>query len=310
MKKKIAIAVDGSRQSVEAVSYAAMLAQTLPDITFVLIHIQPPISQYAQDEALVSNKARAALEKMVQRHQNAAEGTFDKLCHKMRAVGVDPDCIERKSHVRNIGVAEDLLSTCQTAAYDAVIVGRRGVSGLQGLIMGSVTTNMVEHSQLTPVWVVDGEIASASILLAVDGSQGALRALDHVCFMVSGAQNVRVEMVHIRPKITDFCEITIAPEEVADLAEAIEKGDRRCLDDFSAQAAQTMHNYGLKPGQIPLRTIDGGFSVAQAIISHAASNGFGTIALGRRGSTRSFFTGSVSRKVLQKTSGCAVWIVP
>lgn len=310
MKKKVAIAVDDSLQSVEAVSYAAMLSRTLPDMTFVLIHIQPPISQYAADEALISNKARAALEKMVKRHQEAAQGTFDKLCQKMKALGVEPECIERKSYIRNIGVAEDLLSACQAAAYDAVIVGRRGVSRLQELVMGSVTTNLVEHSQLTPVWVVDGEISAASILLAVDGSQGALRALDHVCFMVSGGQQVRVEMVHVRPKLSDYCEITITPEEMAGLAEVVEKDDRRCLDEFSAHAAQTMKKYDLTPDKIPLRTIDGAFSVPQAVIDDAVKNGFGTIAIGRRGATRSFFTGSVSRKVLQKASGRAVWIVP
>lgn len=310
MKKKVAIAVDDSGQAMEAVAYAAMLSRSLPEITFVLIHIHPPVSQYLVDEAHLSAKAQSTLENITQRHQESAQGTFDKLCRKMKEQGVDAACIERKSRARQIGVAEDLLSLCQAESYDALIVGRRGVSRLQELIMGSVTTNLVEHSQLTPIWVVDGEIDAVPILLAVDGSQGALRALDHVCFMVSGARQPRLAMVHVRPKLSEYCEITITPEESAGLEEIVEQGDRHCLEDFHARAVQTMKRYDLNPDDILLRSIEGPFSTAQAIVDHAVKNAFGTIVMGRRGATRSLFTGSVSRKVLQKVSNHAVWIVP
>lgn len=52
MEKKILIAVDPSVYTVNALRYAAMLAQKI-DVSFSLIHIQPTISSFLMDEAKI-----------------------------------------------------------------------------------------------------------------------------------------------------------------------------------------------------------------------------------------------------------------
>jgi hypothetical protein len=45
------------------------------------------------------------------------------------------------------------------------------------------------------------------ILLAVDGSESALRAVDHMAFMLSGNPEVRFCFFHVTPRLKDCCEI-------------------------------------------------------------------------------------------------------
>jgi hypothetical protein len=49
MEKKVLIAVDDSRHSENALRYAAGMAESAGEMSFVLFHVQPMISQYLLD---------------------------------------------------------------------------------------------------------------------------------------------------------------------------------------------------------------------------------------------------------------------
>lgn len=95
----------------------------------------------------------------------------------------------------------DILVLSQAASYDAILVGRRGASYLREWVMGSVTAGLVEHSEVLPIWVVDGDVKTDNIVLAADGSQASLRALDHMIFMLSAKTDRKIHVVHVRPQI-------------------------------------------------------------------------------------------------------------
>ena len=50
-------------------------------------------------------------------------------------------------------------------------------------------------------------------------------------------------------------------------------------------------------------------SVSGAIMDEVKKGDYGTVVLGRRGESRSFFLGHVSDKVMGKAKDIAVWIV-
>ena len=72
MQKKIAIAVDGSPNSSDAMRYAAALYSRIPDLYFVLLNIQPTISHYLLEEAEKSGKARRTVDEIAQSNRAAA----------------------------------------------------------------------------------------------------------------------------------------------------------------------------------------------------------------------------------------------
>lgn len=72
-----------------------------------------------------------------------------------------------------------LLAAAARADTDTLVVGARGRGGFAGLLLGSVSQECVEHSPC-PVVVLRGEAdpSDGPIVVGLDGSEGAARALD------------------------------------------------------------------------------------------------------------------------------------
>ena len=310
MNKKIAIAIDGTRNSKEALDYAVVLNQHISNLTFTLLHIQASISLYLVEEAERDFKARQTLEKVIKANQASATEILEQTRDHLIKKGIEIGNIQLKTYPRLVGVADDILTHSRQASFDAILLAKRGLTKVQEWMTGSVTTNLVEHSRLTPIWVVNGKVPSPDILLAVDGSQSALRALDHVCFILKDTKKTHLNIIHVQPKFSDYCSIDITQEAAENAQDIILSGHHHCIDNFFSQAQAMIQDHGISMDHVTFQTHPKRMSITQTIFEEFDKGGFGTIVLGRRGISPSLFTGSVSRKILQKISNQAVWIVP
>ncbi|MBI5064253.1 MAG: universal stress protein, partial [Desulfatitalea sp.] len=283
MKKKIAIAVDGSIYCVHAIRYAAALTPALPDLHYVLLNIQPAVSQYLCQEAEANPQTQRALERLLEANDKNARQALEKARGQLLQCGIAPDCIELRTCMRINGVAQDILDICQASQYDAVVVGRRGLSRMQELITGSVTANLLAHSQWTPIWMVDGEVTHPKILMAADGSPNSLRALDHLAFMLHGNAQAALHVVHVKPRLQDILALDLDKETMAVTEEVLASSTRQRIDLFAVQAQEVILKNGLKTDQLHVQTIESRFAIAGAILDAAREGGFGTIVIGRSG---------------------------
>ena len=87
-------------------------------------------------------------------------------------------------------------------------------------------------------------------------------------------------------------------------------GDRHCIDGFYSQAREIVRRNGLDPDRMKVETVGSRVSITGAILDAARKNRFGTIVVGRRGFKKGKSTGSISRKIVQRASRTAVWLVP
>ncbi|MGD9330388.1 MAG: universal stress protein [Desulfobacterales bacterium] len=310
MEKKILIAIDHSPQSMAAIRYAAHMAAVIGPVRFVLLNIQPALSQYLTDEAHRDQSARQALEKVMAKNDAQARDVLNVAFKQMIRNGVDEACLEQVTMPVSTGVADDILTLGTTKKYDAILVARRGASYLQKWFMGSVTANLIEHSALIPIWVVDGAVPSDKILLAADGSQSALRALDHLAFMLSSHPTQIIQCLHVQPRLQDYCEIDLENKATHDAETVLLDDDQHCMENFHQQALAVLAKNGLDKNGLQLTSLDGKLSVARSILRFALDHEYGTVVMGRRGRSKSMFTGSVSRSLLQKAEGMALWMVP
>jgi len=310
MRKKILIAVDQSIHAKQAMKYAAKIGGVIDGMDFVLFHVQPMISQYLIEESLTKPKTRAQLEKINNKNREAADALLENCKMQLTQMGIDAASIELKTAPRDSGVADDILNMVETGAYDAVLIGRRGLSSLQELFIGSVTTNLISHSRQIPVWVVDGEVDSDNLLIAVDGSVNSLRAVDHAAFILSTCPRIKLALLHVPPRLGDFCEIDIGDIDADGLKQSIKSANRRCITDFQAQAFNMLKEAGISESQINFRQIERRMFPAKAIVEEIQTKDYGTLVIGRQGMSASKFMGRVAGAVVQKINNRAVWIVP
>ena len=310
MQKELMIAVDDSRHSKIAVRYATNLYPSIRDVKFTVMHVQPTISQYLLDEAKNKPQAYAELEKLNRKNAESAQLLLEKYKTQMVAAGVAEENLQLKTQPRLLGVAKDILEASMAGRFDALILGRRGLSGLQDMLIGSVSANIVNNSEDTPIWLVDEEGASQDIMVAVDGSENSFKAVDHLAFMIGGNTDLKISFFHVAPRLKDFCPVDFDESHSEALEEIIRKGDQHCVDQFFSHARKRLSEAGIQEKQISFKTSEGVFRVGKAVLDEYHRGSFGTLVVGRRGMNKKFFTGSVSRYLVNQFSGGALWVVP
>ncbi len=310
MEKKLLIPVDQSRSSLMAVRYAVNLSSFVADLHCVLFHVQPPVSLYLKEEAARDMHVRAQLKKITKKNNENAMAVLHDLKSEMTQAGFLEDRIELVTHPRELGLAQDVIEYAQKNMLDAIVVGRRGVAGIQKFFDASVSDAILERSQALPVWLVQGDVQPENILVAIDGSQDSLRAVDHVSFMMSENKDIKITMVHVTNTAHNYCEIDLDENPDPEFVEIIEKKDRACVDKFYPLAMKKFEQMGISKDRIEIQTLGGSRRIGNTVVEFAKKNQFTTLVIGRRGINKSFFMGSVSRQIIAHVSDTALWVVP
>jgi nucleotide-binding universal stress UspA family protein len=310
MQREILIAVDDSRHSRNAVRYAVEIYRLLKDVKYTLMHVQPTISGYLLDEAKKSPKAFAELEKVNRKNTEVAQRLLEKHKQQMISAGIAENDLQLKTQPRMLGVAKDILEFSYAGHYDAVILGRRGLSGLEDIFIGSVSANIVNNSKDIPIWLVDEPGPSKEIMIAVDGSEDSFKAVDHLAFIIGGKSDVRLSFFHVTPRLKDFCPVDFEETDTEALEEIIRQGDKECIDKFFSHAKKRLHEAGIAENQINFKVKEGVFRVGKAVLDEFRQGNFGTVVVGRRGMNKKYFTGSVSGYLMNQLSNGALWVVP
>ena len=308
MKKKILLAVDDSIYSKYTIVYAAKMASITSQLNYTLFHVLPTLSQYLIDEAKTDFQAKADLKKIMLRNQEKAIRFLNNYKDQMVKMGIKEDRIDIIAQPKMLGMARDVLEHAQKGLYDAICIGRRGLTRLQATFSGSVTKKLLQHSQFIPVWVVDGEVESKKVMAAVDGSESSLRAVDHLCFMLMDNHEVKITIFHVSAKLGDYCEIDFNDTD-GELEKFIVEGDKRCVQNFYTHALKKFKDAGIGEDRILIKEVKPRMNVGKAIISELKKGNYGTVVLGRRGISRSFFMGKVSEYVIEKIENRALWLV-
>ena len=316
-KRKLLIALDGSNQSFEAVRYAG--ATLLPEKTeVVLLHVKSKIPQRSWDvekDPSFNHRLAPAAVWAVQ-----PQKAMEEFMARCRQVFVDRGFPQEAVHVkiqqRKLGTARDIAREAQED-YDATVVGRWGISMLKDLVWGSIANKLVGHLVQSPLWVVGGSPQPGKYLVAMDGSDEAMRAVDYVGTMLAGS-DCAVTLFHVLRSFEflslGFEGAFVPSPEVLGGEEEIKaefQREKEAIKTVCNEAQDRLEKAGLKGDQINTKIVTGAASRAKAIVEEAKNEGYGTIVVGRRGLSRveEFFMGRVSSKVIQLAKEMAVWVV-
>ena len=156
------------------------------------------------------------------------------------------------------------------------------------------------------------------ILVAFDGSDNALRAVDYVGKTLGPAPGFQVKLLYVeRLPERDFFADEAAWKAACE-SQSIEV--RRSL----AKAEAVLKAAGLPEGSVIAEYLPScrspqnqapscslGTSIARDVVRIMVEQGFGTVVIGRRGVSKAeeFLFGSVSTKVMHLAKDCAVWVV-
>jgi len=229
--------------------------------------------------------------------------------------GFPKDSFSVNIHERQEGIARDIVIESRKN-YSAVVLGRTGLSELKDLVLGSIANKLMERLTHVPIWIVGGSPQPGKLLISMDTSEWAMKAVDYVGSMLDGSES-QVLLFHAVRGFDIFQRghgKSFVPEHNKDWIERAEKELNeagKAIEPVFEEANQRLVGAGLSADKISNKVVTGVGSRAGAIVSEAQQGGFDTIVVGRRGLSRvqEFFMGRVSNKIIQMARKMAVWVV-
>lgn len=155
------------------------------------------------------------------------------------------------------------------------------------------------------------------ILVAIDGSPCALRAVDYTARQFSGLVDVQIMLFHVLPYVPavfwdDGHILSGKEKEVREkIVERWLSAQAARLEPLFREAVELLLKRGIPEQQITARSVSDSSDTASSILEEARTGGYQTVVMGRCGhsQTERRLTGSVTAKVLAHGAGAAVCVV-
>jgi nucleotide-binding universal stress UspA family protein len=157
MARKILVAVDESKSSMNAVKYVARAMEKTGTVTLFSVLPDPTAACGLDSPSLTpsfkaNRQAFCAIEdtkkEIVKRFMDEAKGVLVK-------AGFPPKSVTTKILKKKSGIARDILKEAQRGKYTTLVIGRRGLSGVKQFVLGSVSNKVVSLAKNVSVIVVD-----------------------------------------------------------------------------------------------------------------------------------------------------------
>jgi len=223
---------------------------------------------------------------------DAARSLLDRCVAEARAAAPD---VEVDGVVVERSPAQALIDL--SAGEALLVVGDAGRSRAASLLLGSVADACVRHAQVPVVVVRAGGRDDGPVVVGVDSSAGARRALEWAA-AEAALRSSALRIVHVAQPVdaTGFSDV---------LGEVVVADER--LDAEAATADAVERAVAGHPGEVERLVVSG--SPAAELV--AAADGASVLVVGSRGlgGFRGLLLGSVSRAVLH-AAACPVVVVP
>lgn len=298
-QKRLLLAVDGSERALQTIRYAGEV-DAFKGMKIVLFHVfnSIPDAYYDLEKEPKSVKVVSHVRAWEAQQKKNTREYMDNARQMLLDAGHAETALEVMIQNRKKGVARDIIIEAQKG-YDAVLVRRRGATALTNIVIGSVTNKLLEKLTFVPVLIAGRKPVNKRVLIAVDGSPGAARAVTFVADTLGPLKEYQVLLLHvIRGGMRSEMEV-------------LEENGLVETGPIFKETNSILTMGGFDPKNISNKTITGVMSRAGTIVSMAEEGNYGTIVLGRRGwsSVSDFFMGRVSNKVVHAGRMDTVWIV-
>jgi len=144
MFKSILVPVDGSEHAKKALSVACQLARQEEGCTLHLVHIP---EELAHETTLVWGIGAIAIEASREERQEAGKQVMDRAAEAAREQGAT----NIETVIGQGDPARTILSEARRRGVDAIVMGSRGLSNLQGFVVGSVSHKVAHAADCTVI---------------------------------------------------------------------------------------------------------------------------------------------------------------
>ena len=310
-EKTVVIPIDGSENALKPLDYINRVFGPKHNLRLSLVYLLPKLPTILFEESRNNPETMNQLQEIEKRSSQMAKRILADAKARLMQIGFTQKTVEAVFRNVNVGVARDICSWAEKKKKaDAIIISSRGRSRLEAFFTGKIASKVLECVKVCPVWMVKGSVKNKNVLLAIDNSENAMRAVDHAKLMLAGT-DVNITIFHSKRDLRRFVPKEVL-KEFPGVQKFWQKKARDVIAPYMKKAREKLMQAGFAESQIFIKLVDGGHSVARDILAEAEENAIGTIVLGKKGHSdvENYSMGNTTKKVLDRAADMAVCIVP
>jgi nucleotide-binding universal stress UspA family protein len=288
MEKHLLVTVSDQKGVWYGLQFVGSLFENKDNIKLTLFYTAPKPVVWDDKSKMDTNRL---MEQKAKEIAGKGEKDLAAAGSELVKLGFLKENVHTKLRFRGISKADDIIEEGEAGRYDAVVLGRRGLSWLEEAVDESVTGGILEKKTQIPMWICRRPDAKRSnLLLCLDGSDASLRMADHVGFILAGQNNHRITLFTVKKD---------------------EKITSENLQKITSDAKETIVTQGV-PENLITTKIAKSDKVRKTILDEAKKERYAAVAVGRTGTGDGFlkkmFMGSVSTYLFKELEGSALWV--
>lgn len=284
MDRHFLIAVSEKKSALFGVRFVGNFFSDKKDIKSTLFHsLAKPPAVWGKERNFEEDRRQKEQEKKA---ASIGEKALSDARKEFAGLGFPPDNIFSKLKKQEFSKVGEIIQEGEKGNYDAVVIGRRGLSMLEEAFEQSFSTDLFNESFTFPVWLCRSSGSNGkNVLLYLDGSQTSFRMTDHVGFILGLEKKHRVDI--------------LISDEKADANDTLKKSKKILL------------GHGL-PEELIRHTLSSSDNIAKKILDAVDKEQYAAVALGRSGKEKNLFMrlfkGPVCSTLFKELQNAALWI--
>jgi len=313
----ILVAVDGTPKGLEAVSILGRQVKNREDLRLVLLHCVQQVATLLPGDLCLDLESDCKFAAIDQ--EKIGNAVLKESLNRLTEAGFPKQRVDLRLMADSMDPAQDILTATDREKIRTIVLGRRGRSQVENLLLGSVSSKVAQYSRDKTVWIVDTPInETKKVLIALEGVPESSKLSQYTADSIAvPADDLDYTFLHLMPPIPptfwDDGHILDAAEQ-RDRLGRMEKWKVDWLarvNSLMAEARDMLLAKGIPREKIDTMIVPTRQGVARDLLSEIEEHKFQMVVMGKRSfhERKPFLMGSHAAKVLHNAKGTILCLV-
>lgn len=315
MQNKVLLAVDGSERCKSVILEMGQVLKSQPDSNLLLYHcVQRLGAPYTAGLYEVANVYHLTVEQQ----KKIGESVLEESRRVLLESGFPENRVQVKLKLDSDDPAQDILDEAKKGGVNTIAVGRRGLTQLEGLLIGSTSCRVAQYSGPITVWIVDTPLhQTKKALVSIQGIPGGKMLTRYVTDSINLLPYSHFTLLHLLPPMPptfwDDGHILNTEEQKARQGQ-VEKWRSDYMQQFEklmAEGRDFLIYKGASPGNIEMRVEKTRVGIARDLLDEIAREKYQMVIMGKKSLQKKtpFLMGSIANKLLYNARGVILCLV-
>jgi len=314
--KKILVAVDGTERGLKGVSILGRLLKEQEDLGLVLFNCVQQVTTLLPGDLCsdVEERCRFATKDQEKVGHRVLDASVDRLVE----AGFPRKNIETRMKINSLDPAQDIIVEAKKEGIGTIVVGRRGRSQVENLLLGSTSSKVAQYAAGKTVWVVDTPVnETRRALIAMEGAPESRKMAIYAADLFAPCLGFSFDLLHLFPHIPptfwDDGHI-LDSSELKDRQSRIEKWKtdwRTNVERTMADSRDLLVGKGVGEDRVKTVIAPTKQGVSRDILTEVEEHQFHVVVLGKKSflEKKPFNLGSHASKVLHGAKATIICLV-